>query len=323
MTTFKTIMSKNKKKQSEPVLLDQKKIHRRTAFRRNLPLFIMLIIPLAYYAVFHYGPMFGLVMAFQNYRLKDGLLGSEWVGLMNFKMIFNTPNMVSIIWNTLKIGILTVFVSFPFPIILAIMLNEISNKIFKKISQTILYLPHFFSWVILGGIVIIFFSFRGPVNSLIAMLGFDKIGFLTEWNSWLAVYLGTGIWKEMGYDAIIYLAALTSIEPSYYEAAKLDGANKWQQITRITLPCLMPTIIMMFILAIGKVSSVGFDRIYVMSNDAVAQMTNVVSVFNYEMGVRKGYYSISTAMGLFDSVLSLILVMFTNWLARKNDSSLF
>ncbi len=316
-------MAKIKSKEPKVVTLDPARIRRRANFRRNLPLFIMLIVPLLYYAVFHYGPMFGLVMAFQNYRLKDGLLGSEWLGLANFKMIFSTPNMVKIIGNTLKIGILTVFVSFPFPIILAIMLNEVTNKIFKKISQTILYLPHFFSWVILGGIVIIFFSFRGPVNTLINSLGFEKIGFLTQWNSWLAVYLGTGIWKEMGYDAIIYLAALTSIDPSYYEAAKLDGASKWQQITRITLPCLLPTIVMMFILAIGKVTSVGFDRIYVMSNDAVAQMTNVVSVFNYEMGVRKGYYSISTAMGLFDSVLSLILVIFTNWLARKNDSSLF
>ena len=316
-------MAKIKSKKPRTVTLDPARIRRRANFRRNLPLFIMLIVPLLYYAVFHYGPMFGLVMAFQNYRLKDGLLGSEWLGLANFKMIFSTPNMVKIIGNTLKIGILTVFVSFPFPIILAIMLNEVTNKIFKKISQTILYLPHFFSWVILGGIVIIFFSFRGPVNTLISSLGFEKIGFLTQWNSWLTVYLGTGIWKEMGYDAIIYLAALTSIDPSYYEAAKLDGASKWQQITRITLPCLLPTIVMMFILAIGKVTSVGFDRIYVMSNDAVAQMTNVVSVFNYEMGVRKGYYSISTAMGLFDSVLSLILVVFTNWLARKNDSSLF
>lgn len=316
-------MAKSKTKPAEPMKLNTAQIHRRASFRRNLPLFIMLIVPLVYYAIFHYGPMFGLVMAFQNYRLKDGLLGSEWVGWLNFKMIFSTPNMVKIIGNTLKIGMLTVFVSFPFPIILAIMLNEVSNKIFKKISQTILYLPHFFSWVILGGIVIIFFSFRGPVNTLISALGFEKIGFLTEWNSWLTVYLGTGIWKEMGYDAIIYLAALTSIDPSYYEAAKLDGANKWQQITRITLPCLLPTIVMMFILAVGKISSVGFDRIYVMSNDAVAQMTNVVSVFNYDMGIRKGNYSISTALGLFDSVLSLILVLFTNWLARKNDSSLF
>lgn len=316
-------MARVKTKETPAAAVDPIRIRRRSNFRRNLPLFIMLIVPMLYYLVFHYGPMFGLVMAFQNFRLKDGLLGSEMVGLLNFEMIFQTPNMVKIITNTLFIGILTVFVSFPFPIILAIMLNEVSNRIFKKISQTILYLPHFFSWVILGGIVIIFFSFRGPVNSLIAALGLEKIGFLTEWNSWLAVYLGTGIWKEMGYDAIIYLAALTSIDPSYYEAARLDGANKWQQITRITLPCLLPTIVMMFILAIGKVTSVGFDRIYVMSNDAVAQMTNVVSVFNYEMGVRKGYYSISTAMGLFDSVLSLILVLFTNWLARKSDSSLF
>lgn len=319
-------MLKTKKKTKEPsnaLTLQSAEMRRRRNFKRNVPLFVMLIVPLLYFTIFCYGPMFGLVMAFQNYRLKDGLLGSEWVGLMNFKMIFTTPNMYRIILNTLWLGMLTVFVAFPFPIILAILLNELTQKTFKKITQTILYLPHFFSWVILGGIVIVFFSMRGPVNAIIDMLGGEKIQFLTQRGSWLAVYLGSGIWKDMGYDAIVYLAALTSIDPTYYEAAKMDGANKWQQITRITLPCLLPTIVMMFILAIGKVASVGFDRIYVMKNDAVYGITNVVSVFSYEFGVRKGSYSIATAMGLFDSLVSMTLVLITNKLAKKTDSSLF
>lgn len=314
-----------KKKQNVPMdelSLRTEQMRRRLNIRRNIPLFVMLIIPILFFAIFCYGPMFGLVMAFQDYKLRDGLLGSEWVGLRNFKMIFSTPNMYGIILNTLKIGILTVFVSFPFPIILAVMLNEISGK-FKKFSQTILYLPHFFSWVVLGGMVITCFSYGGPINRIIQSLGGEPVGFLTNTTSWMGVYLGTGIWKEMGYDAIIYLAALTGIDPTYYEAAKVDGASKWQQITKITIPCLIPTIILMLILAVGKVTSVGFDRIYILSNPAVSSATNVVSVFSYEFGVRGGSYSIATAMGLFDSLLSLILVLATNHFAKKYDNALF
>lgn len=299
------------------------KMHHRLMVKRNIPLFAMLIIPLLFFAIFSYGPMFGLVMAFQNYRLKDGLLGSEWVGLRNFKMIFTTPNMYKIIFNTLRLGLLSVFVSFPFPIIIAVMLNEITGKRFKKWSQTILYMPHFFSWVVLGGMVITCFSYSGPVNRLIEMFGGEKIGFLTNATSWISVYLGSGIWKEMGYDAIIYLAALTAIDPTYYEAAKVDGATKWQQITKVTLPCLKPTVILMLILAVGKVTSVGFDKIYVLSNPSVMNVANVASVFSYEFGARKGNYSIATAMGLFDSLLGLILVLTANHLAKKNENELF
>lgn len=304
-------------------VLTSAQIKKRARLKRNIPLFIMLIIPILYFCVFCYGPMFGLVMSFQDYKLKDGIFGSEWVGLLNFRLIFTTPNLVKIIWNTVKIGLLTVLVSFPFPIILAIMLNEVSGKRLKAGAQTILYLPHFFAWVVVGGIIITGFSFKGPVNQVIQMFGGEPIGFLTESKSWLAVYLGAGIWKEVGYDAIVYLAALTSIDPTYYEAAKIDGATKFQQITKITLPSLMPTIILMFIMATGKVMNVGFDRIYVMMNPAVADIANVVSVFSYEFGIRTGQYSMATAMGMFDSLVALILVLFTNKLAKKTDNALF
>lgn len=296
---------------------------KKARLKRNVPLFIMLVIPLLYFCIFCYGPMFGLAMSFQNYRLKDGIFGSEWVGLLNFKLIFTTPNLVKIIWNTVKIGLLTVLVSFPFPVILAIMLNEVRGKRLKAGAQTVLYLPHFFAWVVVGGIIINTFSFKGPINQLITMFGGEPIGFLTNSKSWLGVYLGAGIWKEVGYDAIVYLAALTGIDPTYYEAAKIDGATKFQQITKITLPSLMPTIILMFIMATGKVMSVGFDRIYVLMNPAVIDVANVVSVFSYEFGIRTGQYSLATAMGMFDSLVSLILVLLTNKLAKKTDNALF
>ena len=313
-------MSKKPKSELTEAQKNSLAAKRRLSFRQNIPLYIMIAIPLLYFAIFKYGPMFGLVMAFQDFKLRDGFFGSQWVGLLNFQQIFSTPNMTKIIWNTIWLGIVTVIVEFPFPIMIAILLNEIGNKVFKKWTQTILYLPHFFSWVILGGMAITLFSVGGPLNNVLAALGLNRIPFLTQVGSWLGVYFGTGVWKEMGYGAIIYLAALTSIDAGLYEAAKLDGATKWQQIKNITLPSLMPTIVLMFILAIGKATSVGFDRIYVLKNEAVYDVSNVVSVFSYEFGARKGNFSIATAMGLFDSVVSLILVLFTNWLAKRGDS---
>lgn len=316
-------MELSKKNVVNPDVLKPTHIQRRLTFRRNLPLFVMLAIPLLFFVIFSYIPMGGLIMAFQNYRLADGILGSEWVGMRNFRMIFRTKNMYGIILNTLRLGLLNVIISFPFPIILAIMLNDVTQKHFKKFSQTILYLPHFFSWIVLGGMVITFFSNRGPINQLVAMLGGKKIPFLTNTTSWTAIYIGSGIWKEMGYDAIIYLAALTAIDPTLYEAAKVDGASKWQQIIHITFPGILPTIILMLILATGRITSVGFDKVYILSNPAVSSVSNVVSVFTYEFGIRSGNFSIATAMGLFDSVLSLVLVMTTNFLARRTDQALF
>ena len=314
-------MSKKPKSELTEAQKNSLAAKRRLSFRQNIPLYIMIAIPLLYFAIFKYGPMFGLVMAFQDFKLRDGFFGSQWVGLLNFQQIFGTPNMTKIIWNTIWLGIVTVIVEFPFPIMIAILLNEIGNQVFKKWTQTILYLPHFFSWVILGGMAITLFSVGGPLNNVLAALGLNRIPFLTQVGSWLGVYFGTGVWKGMGYGAIIYLAALTNIDPGLYEAAKLDGATKWQQIKSITLPSLFPTIVLMFILAIGRATSVGFDRIYVMKNEAVYGVSNVVSIFSYEYGARKGNFSIATAMGLFDSIVSLILVLFTNWLAKRGDDT--
>ena len=314
-------MSKKPKAELTEAQKNSLAARRKLSIQQNIPLYIMIAIPLLYFIIFKYGPMFGLVMAFQDFKLRDGFFGSTWVGLLNFKQIFGTPNMTKIIWNTIWLGIVTVIVEFPFPIMIAILLNEIGNKVFKKWTQTILYLPHFFSWVILGGMAITLFSVGGPLNNVLAALGLDRVPFLTQVGSWLGVYFGTGVWKGMGYGAIIYLAALTNIDPSLYEAAKMDGATKWQQIKSITLPSLLPTIVLMFILAIGRATSVGFDRIYVMKNEAVYEVSNVVSIFSYEYGARKGNFSIATAMGLFDSVVSLTLVLFTNWLAKRGDDT--
>jgi putative aldouronate transport system permease protein len=222
------------------------------------------------------------------------------------------------------ISLLTVLVSFPFPIILAILLNEIRMKWFKKASQTVLYLPHFFSWVIVGGIIINVFSVKnGPINFIIEYFGGEPIQFLFNHTAWMTIFLGSGIWKDAGFNAIIYLAALSSIDPTYYEAAVVDGANKWKQITKVTLPSLVPTIVLTFILATGKIMEVGFDRIFVLQNPVVKNMTDVVPTFIYEMGIQQGEFSLTTAMGLFDSVISLILVLVANRLAKMSGNALF
>lgn len=297
---------------------------RRARIKQNLPWFIMLLLPITFFIVFSYIPMFGLVIAFKNYRFIDGIFGSEWVGLKNFKMIFAQAQTINVIKNTFVISMLSVFVSFPFPIILAVLLNEVRSKWFKKASQTILYLPHFLSWIIVGGIITnIFSSTRGPVNFIINALGGESYQFLFHPASWMAIFLGSGIWKSTGFNAIIYLAALSSIDPTFYEAAIVDGANKWKQITKITIPCLMPTIILMLILATGHIMEVGFERIYVLQNPVIKDVSEVVSTYVYEFGIRSGQFSITTAMGLFDSVISLILVLLSNKIAKKSGNALF
>lgn len=300
-----------------------KRLRRRLRFRKNLPLFAMLALPLCYYLVFCYVPMSGLIMAFQNYRLIDGLRGSEWVGLRNFSLILHTPNMYRIILNTIRLGLLNVLIAFPFPIVTAIMLSEIQNRRLRRISQTVLYLPHLFSWVILGGMVIACFSQSGPINTLLSVLGMEKKHFLTDTVSWTAIHIGAGIYKETGYEAIVYLAALTTIDPALYEAARVDGASKLQQLRHITLPGLRPTAVLMLIMAAGKVTSVSFDQTYILQNAAVYSVSNVISVFSFTSGVRQSNYSIATAMELFDSVVSLLLVLLANHLARKTEDSLF
>lgn len=303
---------------------NSEKLHRRVRIKENIPLYTMLILPLLFFIIFCYVPMFGTVIAFKDYRFIDGIMGSDWVGLRNFKMIFAQSQTVEVIRNTFVISLLTLVVSFPFPIILAVLLNELRIKWFKNASQTVLYLPHFFSWIIVGGIIINIFSVnRGPINFIIEAFGGEPFQFMFNHTAWMSIFLGSGIWKDTGFSAIIYLAALSSIDPTYYEAAVVDGANKWKQITNVTLPCLYPTIILTLILATGRMMEVGFDRIYVLQNPMVKDISEVVSTFIYDVGIRSGDFSITTAMGLFDSVISLILVLLANRLAKRSGNALF
>jgi putative aldouronate transport system permease protein len=291
---------------------------------RNIALWTMFLPIVIYFVIFHYIPMGGLIVAFKQYFMQDGIWGSPWVGFRNFEIIFGSPAIAGIIWNTLKIGFLRIVITFPFPIFLALLMNEIRVKWLKKGIQTILYLPHFFSWVAVAGIALTIFSMQtGVVNTILAAFGAEPYPFMYRSGSWLAVLIGSEIWKETGYSSIIYLAALTAVDPEQYEAAAVDGANKWKQLIHVTFPAISTTISIMLILSFGRVMSVGFEMIYSFTNEAVARDANVISTYVYQFGIRGGQFGVTTAMGLFESVVGFILIVLCNRVAKFFDRSLW
>ncbi|MFK7694324.1 ABC transporter permease [Paenibacillus sp. HJGM_3] len=286
---------------------------------------MLLFLPGAlYFIIFKYLPMGGLIIAFKNYNLFDGVMGSPWVGMKHFETIFRQPHTLDVIRNTVVLSVLNVFVGFPFPIILAIMLNEVRRSWFKRSIQTIVYLPHFFSWVIIGGFVVTLFSIEsGTINHWIRAVFGEPYPFLYKAGSWIAIYVGSGIWKEVGFGAIIYLAALTSIDPSLYESASIDGANKFQQMRHITIPGISSTIFLLFILSMGRIMEVGFDHVYVLKTPMVSNVAEVISTYIYRIGLQGAQFSMTTALGLFESLVGLILVLIVNAVARKYDKGLW
>ncbi len=296
----------------------------RRRWKANLPLLLLFLPGALFYILFKYVPMGGLVIAFKDYNFADGVFHSPWVGMDNFESVFRQPQTVNVIRNTVVLSFLNVFVGFPFPILLAIMLNEVRRNWFKRVIQTVVYLPHFFSWVIIGGFVVTLFSVQtGTINHWLEAWTGESYPFLFNPGSWIAIYVGSGIWKEMGFSAIIYLAALTTIDPSLYESASLDGASKFRQIRHITLPGISSTIIVMFILAMGKLMEVGFDHVYVLQNGVVSNVADVVSTFIYRVGLQGAQFSLTAALGMFESLIGLTLVLMANALARKYDKGLW
>ena len=293
------------------------------AIRRSVPLYIMFVPGVVFYLLFKYYPLGGLVIAFKDYNMYDGILKSPWVGLDNFRMLFNQAQTVQIIGNTLLLSVLGIAIGFPVPILLAVMLNEVRRMWFKRFVQTLVYLPHFFSWVIVSGIVLEMFSQESEIiNHWVAGV-FGNLTVLYKPLSWLAVFIGSGVWKEMGFSAIIYLAALTAIDPHLYESASIDGASKWQQIRHVSIPGIMPTIALLLILQVGKVMDVGFDPVYMLSNESVSSVANVISTYNYSVGIQRAQFSLTTAMGLFENAVGFILVTFANRIGRRFNQQLW
>jgi putative aldouronate transport system permease protein len=300
---------------------DPYKIRNRALLVRDLKrdrwLYIFLIIPIAYYIIFKYLPMYGAVIAFKDFKIGQGILGSRWVGLQQFNRLLRTPDFFKILKNTLALNVYALIFGFPVPIILAILLNEVRSAAFKRINQSILYLPHFISWVVLAGIFIQMLSpSTGIVNMIMRFFGVEPVYFMASSFWWPIMFVISGIWQGAGWGSIIYLAAVSAIDPELYEAARIDGANKVQQIWHITLPGIKATIAIMLILRMGSMMDVGFEHIYNLQNPAVYDVADVISTYVYRVGIQNAQYSYTTAIGLFQSVISLVLVITTNKITR-------
>ncbi len=293
-------------------------------FKRSIPLLVMFIPAMIYFTVFKYVPLMGLQIAFKNFFLMDGIWGSPWCGLDNFRFLFSSGDTLLIIRNTFVLGLLGVLISFPVPILIALLFNEVRSKAYKSVVQTFYYMPHFLSWVVVGGIFTGIFALNsGIVNAVTEKLFGFRYAYLYNNGSWMGVFLFARIWKEGGFSAIIYLAALTNIPPELYEAAALDGAGKFKRILHITLPSIIPTIITMLIINMGKVMEVGFDQVYTMQNAVVSNVSEVISTYVYKIGLERGQFSLTTAMGLFESLVSVTLVLITNSIAKRFDKGLW
>lgn len=280
---------------------------------------IFLILPgLLYFLIYRYIPMLGVVIAFKDYSAFKGFVDSPWVGLKYFKLIFEDTEVIRVIWNTLQISFLQIFFAFPISIVLALMLNETRNQVFKRIIQSIVYLPHFLSWVVVVGISVIFLRSEGLLNSfLVSAFGMDPIGFLTDPNLFKPIVILQVIWKESGWGTIIFLAALAGVNPALYEAAEMDGASRMRQIWHITLPAIRSTIIILLILRLGNVMETGFEQIFLMLNPFNMDSGNVLDTFVYFKGIQQANYSFATAVGLFKGIIGLIMVLGANRLAKK------
>lgn len=286
-------------------------------FKRKWRLYALLVLPVIMVFIFQYIPLYGLVIAFQDYNPALGMLGSEWVGLQWFKTAWSMPDFPNILRNTFVIAVGKIVLVQLFSIIFAILLNEIRHPLYKRTIQTITYFPHFLSWVIIGGIFIDMLSMEGLVNQFLGLFGISPIFFLGS-NQWFQpTMILLEVWKEFGWGAIIYLAGITNISPELYEAASIDGANRFRRIWHITLPGISSVIVMMCVLNIGNILNAGFDQILVMYNPAVYEAGDVLDTFIYRQGLLDTQYSLSTAIGLFKSIIGLVLTLTANYLATR------
>lgn len=290
--------------------------------RRDWQLYLLLAPMLIWFAVFLYKPMYGLVIAFQDFSIFRGIEKSPWVGFANFVELFHNDMFVRSFWNTIKISGLGLIFAFPVPIILALMFNEIQSGIARSWAQTVVYLPHFISVVIVAGIVINFLSPSiGIVNLMLKGLGFEPIYFLTQPEWFRPIYIGSSVWKEAGFESIVYLAAIAGVSPTLYESARVDGASRWQMMWRITLPCILPTIVIMLIIRIGNLVEVGFEYIILLYRPSTYETADVVSTFIYRTGLQGTQYDLATAAGLFNAVIAFVLVYSANRISRKVSST--
>ena len=285
---------------------------------KNYQLYLLLIPVVCYYVIFHYIPMYGVTLAFKSYNVKQGILGSPWVGLQYFKRFFTSYDSGQIIINTLRLSVYGIVAGFPAPILLSLLVNEIRSSAVKKTVQTVTYAPHFISTVVFVAMINMFLSpSAGVINLLIDLLGGERIHFMGIEKYFDTIYVLSGIWQQAGWNSIIYLAALSSVDTQLYDAAYIDGVNRLQKIWHIDFPCILPTAVIMLIMNSGNVMNVGFQKIFLMQNNMNIYSTQVISTYVYNVGLVKGNFSYATAIGLFNSVVSIIMVLSVNAIAKK------
>lgn len=295
-----------------------------TDLRRNTFKYIIVLPVLIWMVLFCYKPIYGVIIAFQNYRPRLGIDGSEWIGLQNFIRFFKDPYFMRTLRNTFIISFLTILFSFPVPIILALLLNEIRAVWFKKVVQTVTYLPHFIAMVIACALVTQFCRSNGIINDIIALFGGERANLLGQTSTFYPVYIISGIWKEAGWSSIIYLAALSSIDQEQYEAARLDGAGRLQQLWHITLPGLLPTISMLLVLKMGQVMSVGYEKILLLYQPITYEVADVISTYTFRKGLVEGNFGFGTAIDLFNSAVNIVMLLIANKTSKKlGQSGLF
>ena len=302
----------------------QKKINFKQILKKNWVCYLFILPMLIYVIIFNYIPMYGIQLAFKDYRVADGIWGSAWVGLKHFKTFFESYQFKDLLWNTLSLSLYSLIAGFPMPIIFALLLNYITNVKLKKVVQMVTYAPHFISTVVYCGMILIFLSSDGVINQLLKLIGIDSVDFLTNPSNFRHIYVWSGVLQNIGWGSIMYISVLTSVDPTLHEAATVDGATRFQRLLHIDLPAIVPTMVIMLIMRAGEIMDLGFEKAFLLQNNINLDYSEIIATYVYKIGIQGGQFSYSSAIGLFNNVINMVLLVVVNKIAKKvSDVSLW
>ncbi len=302
----------------------QKKINFKQILKKNWVCYLFILPMLIYVIIFNYIPMYGIQLAFKDYRVADGIWGSAWVGLKHFKTFFESYQFKDLLWNTLSLSLYSLIAGFPMPIIFALLLNYITNVKLKKVVQMVTYAPHFISTVVYCGMILIFLSSDGVINQLLKLIGIDSVAFLTNPSNFRHIYVWSGVLQNIGWGSIMYISVLTSVDPTLHEAATVDGATRFQRLLHIDLPAIVPTMVIMLIMRAGEIMDLGFEKAFLLQNNINLDYSEIIATYVYRIGIQGGQFSYSSAIGLFNNVINMVLLVVVNKIAKKvSDVSLW
>ena len=297
----------------------QKKINFMRILKRNWVCYLFILPMLIYVIIFNYIPMYGIQLAFKDYRVADGIWGSAWVGLKHFKTFFESYQFKDLLWNTLSLSLYSLIAGFPMPIIFALLLNYITNVKLKKVVQMVTYAPHFISTVVYCGMILIFLSSDGVINQLLKLIGIDSVAFLTNPSNFRHIYVWSGVLQNIGWGSIMYISVLTSVDPTLHEAATVDGATRFQRLLHIDLPAIVPTMVIMLIMRAGEIMDLGFEKAFLLQNNINLDYSEIIATYVYRIGIQGGQFSYSSAIGLFNNVINMVLLVVVNKIAKKDS----